>query len=81
MPLPPSSTGLQAWISLATFHAISAVRKAGHPFVLISGARTSTILQRLPFLPRADAVVTENGGAEELQCRPIGAMRTFVDML
>ncbi|OEU17932.1 hypothetical protein FRACYDRAFT_161642, partial [Fragilariopsis cylindrus CCMP1102] len=29
---------------------------------LISGMRTSTFLQRLPFLPKADAYATENGG-------------------
>lgn len=30
--------------------------------VLITGARTSTLLTRLPFLPAADAYVAENGG-------------------
>ena len=30
--------------------------------VLITGARTATLLQRLPFLPSADAYVAENGG-------------------
>ena len=34
----------------------------GAPFVMISGARTSTIIQRLPYLPTPDAVATENGG-------------------
>jgi hypothetical protein len=29
---------------------------------MISGARTSTIFQRIPFLPEADALATENGG-------------------
>ena len=28
----------------------------------MTGARTSTLLQRLPFLPAADAYVSENGG-------------------
>jgi hypothetical protein len=27
----------------------------------VSGARTSTVLQRLPFLPAADAIIAENG--------------------
>lgn len=30
-------------------------------FVVITGARLSTLLMRLPFLPRADAFVCENG--------------------
>lgn len=30
--------------------------------VLLTGARTATLLQRLPFLPAADAYVAENGG-------------------
>ena len=33
-----------------------------HLQVLITGARTSTLLTRLPFLPAADAYVAENGG-------------------
>lgn len=28
----------------------------------MTGARTATLLQRLPFLPAADAYVSENGG-------------------
>ena len=32
------------------------------PQVLVTGARTATLLQRLPFLPAADAYVSENGG-------------------
>ena len=30
--------------------------------VLVTGARLSTTLQRLPFLPAADALVAESGG-------------------
>lgn len=30
--------------------------------MLITGARTSTLLTRLPYLPAADAYVAENGG-------------------
>ena len=30
--------------------------------VLLTGARTATLLQRLPFLPSADAYCAENGG-------------------
>ncbi|KAL7476775.1 hypothetical protein ACHAW6_002612 [Cyclotella cf. meneghiniana] len=32
------------------------------PFVLVSGMRTTTLFQRLPYLPRADAYVSESGG-------------------
>ena len=32
------------------------------PLVLISGMRTTTLFQRLPYLPRADAYVSESGG-------------------
>ena len=38
------------------------MRSEGRRFVIITGARTLTTLQRLPYLPAADAVVTENGG-------------------
>lgn len=36
---------------------------AQHPLTQVSGARLSTILMRLPYLPFADAVVCENGGS------------------
>jgi len=62
LKLPPSKTGMQGIISLRTLELFADVRRAGHKVVIISGARTSTVLQRLPFLPAADAVVTENGG-------------------
>ena len=61
-PLPPSSTGTLAFISERTLQLVAEIRQAGHLFVLISGARSSTVLERLPFLPAADAYVTENGG-------------------
>lgn len=38
------------------------VRQLGVKLVLISGARLSTVLQRLPWLPAADAIVAESGG-------------------
>jgi hypothetical protein len=41
---------------------LGAAREQGVKVVLISGARTSTVWERLPCLPQADAVVTENGG-------------------
>ncbi|CAE7245764.1 unnamed protein product [Symbiodinium sp. CCMP2456] len=61
-PLPPSSTGTLAFISERTLQLVAQIRQSGHLFVLISGARSSTVLERLPFLPAADAYVTENGG-------------------
>jgi len=62
LKLPPSKTGMQGVISLRTLELFAEVRRMGFRVVVISGARTSTVLQRLPFLPFADAVVTENGG-------------------
>lgn len=38
------------------------LRARGARIVLITGARTSTLLQRAPHLPPADAYVSENGG-------------------
>eukprot|EP00933_Yihiella_yeosuensis_P007286 TRINITY_DN112245_c0_g1_i1.p1 TRINITY_DN112245_c0_g1~~TRINITY_DN112245_c0_g1_i1.p1 ORF type:complete len:344 (-),score=63.96 TRINITY_DN112245_c0_g1_i1:78-1109(-) len=61
-PLPPSSTGVQGYISEETLKLVAQLRRAGHIFVLISGARSSTCMERLPFLPAADAYVMENGG-------------------
>eukprot|EP00438_Fugacium_kawagutii_P021610 Skav212194 [mRNA] locus=scaffold754:597444:598430:- [translate_table: standard] len=61
-PLPPSSTGTQAFISEKTLKLVAEIRRAGHLFVLISGARSSTFMERLPYLPAADAYVMENGG-------------------
>jgi hypothetical protein len=60
--LPVSSTGLHGWISLQAMRSIHKIRSFKIPFVLLSGARTSTIFQRLPYLPSPDAVATENGG-------------------
>lgn len=38
------------------------INSGGVPFVLVSGMRTTTLFQRLPYLPRADAYVSESGG-------------------
>ena len=38
------------------------IANGGVPFVLVSGMRTTTLFQRLPYLPRADAYVSESGG-------------------
>jgi len=61
--LPPSATGLQAHISIHTLHLCQEIRKVeGVVLVLVSGMRTKTLFQRIPYLPRADAYVSENGG-------------------
>lgn len=38
------------------------MRKGGIKLVLITGARVSTLLQRMAYLPAADAYICENGG-------------------
>jgi len=60
--LPPSSTGMQGVISSKTHQMIKDIRKSGTKVVLVSGMRTTTLLSRLPFLPRADAYCSEAGG-------------------
>ena len=71
LDLPKSSSGLSGIISAQTLCSIRTIRNGNCggiggsnkvKFVLISGMRTSTFLQRLPFLPKADAYATENGG-------------------
>lgn len=73
--LPPSKTGSRGVLSshtLALCHRLrngecSSMDNADIlarrvPLVLISGMRTTTLFQRLPYLPRADAYVSESGG-------------------
>eukprot|EP00882_Tetradesmus_deserticola_P005608 GHRQ01005904.1.p1 GENE.GHRQ01005904.1~~GHRQ01005904.1.p1 ORF type:complete len:310 (+),score=119.36 GHRQ01005904.1:314-1243(+) len=60
--LPQSSTGRLGIISQASLAKAAQLRSTGTALVIISGARTSTVLQRLPYLPAADAIVAENGG-------------------
>ena len=57
--LPPSSTGLQAFISTATLDIAAAINV---PIAIISGGRWTTVQRRVPYLPRAQAVVSDNGG-------------------
>lgn len=52
----------QGVISAGTLHLVAQLRSRGALFVVISGARLSTLLMRLPYLPAADAYVCENGG-------------------
>ena len=62
LALPPSSTGMRAIISKETLRKCQAIRKSGRKLVLVSGMRTTTLLNRLPYLPRADAYCSEAGG-------------------
>lgn len=62
LPLPASATGRMGRISLETLQLAARVRSSGSRLVLVSGTRYSTFVNRLPFLPRADAYVIENGG-------------------
>lgn len=62
LKLPPSSTGMRGVVSSKTLSLTQDIRKKGAKFVLVSGMRTSTFLNRVPFLPRADAYCTEAGG-------------------
>ena len=53
---------MQGLISVKTLTELAAIRSEGTLLVLLTGARTSTLFSRLPFLPAADAYVSENGG-------------------
>jgi hydroxymethylpyrimidine pyrophosphatase-like HAD family hydrolase len=57
LTLPPTSSGARGMISVKTLELFAAVRALGTKLVLISGCRYSTLLERLPFLPAADAYV------------------------
>ncbi|KAL6759566.1 hypothetical protein V8C86DRAFT_1807886 [Haematococcus lacustris] len=59
---PPSASGRQGVISTRTLRQVASLRRQGVLCVIITGARLSTLLMRLPFLPAADAFVCENGG-------------------
>lgn len=52
----------QGVISAKTLHQVAELRRKGVLFVVITGARLSTLLMRMPYLPSADAYVCENGG-------------------
>lgn len=49
-------------ISLETLKLAAKLRSTDARLVLVSGTRYSTFANRLPYLPRADAYVIENGG-------------------
>lgn len=48
-------------VSEETIRLVDDLRKEGVKFVVVSGARTTTIMNRLPLLPRVDAAVSETG--------------------
>jgi len=62
--LPPSSTGMRGFLSVQTLHLCKKLRSQqdGICLVLISGMRTSTMMDRIPFLPKADVYCCESGG-------------------
>jgi hypothetical protein len=62
LALPPSATGMKGIISFQTLALCRELRTKGVKLVLVSGMRTSTLLNRLPYLPKADAYCTEAGG-------------------
>ncbi|KAL3893568.1 MAG: hypothetical protein SGARI_008088, partial [Bacillariaceae sp.] len=58
LKLPPSATGMRGIISAETLRRCQEIRNKGVKLVLISGMRTSTLLGRLSYLPKADAYCT-----------------------
>ena len=62
--LPPSKTGTRGVISRQTLYLCQKLRSVnnGTPLILVSGMRTTTLFQRMPYLPTADAYVCESGG-------------------
>lgn len=60
--LPSSSTGMVGVISAKSLQLIREIRRSGAIFVLVSGMRSSTLLKRLPYLPKADVYCCEAGG-------------------
>lgn len=71
LALPASATGMRGVISSQTLAYCSALRSKGIKLVLVSGMRTSTLLGRLPFLPKADAYCTEAGGRIFYPTKPL----------
>jgi len=61
--LPPSSTGMRGVISSKSLELCQKLRRHERVrLVLVSGMRTSTLIKRLPYLPKADAYCSEAGG-------------------
>ena len=60
--LPASSTGMIGTISRETYSLCRNIRSQGCKLIFVSGTRFSTLLTRLPYLPRGDFYVCDNGG-------------------
>jgi len=61
--LPASSTGMRGIISSKSLELCQKLRRQERvKLVLVSGMRTSTLIKRLPYLPKADAYCSEGGG-------------------
>ncbi len=58
----PTLTSGDAYISQRTLELIGKIRSHGVLFALISGARTTTFIQRMKMLPEVDIAIAENGG-------------------
>lgn len=59
--LLPSSTMGDGCVSERTVQLVDALRAEGVLFVVVTAARKSTLLERLPLLPRCDVAVCETG--------------------
>lgn len=60
--LPASTPIGNAYVSKKSIELVKQIRSRGFLFALITGARNSTFLMRLPYLPEADIAISENGG-------------------
>ncbi len=61
--LPASSTGMRGVVSSKTLQLCQKLRREEKvQLVLVSGMRTSTLIKRLPYLPKCDAYASEAGG-------------------
>jgi len=58
----PTSTMGPGLMSFETMALIDKIRQEGVHFVYVTGARKSTILERLPLMPIVDAAFSETGG-------------------
>lgn len=63
----PSSTMGPGMVSLKTVELVDALRAEGVLFVVVTAARKSTLMERLPLLPICDAAVCETGSRIYLQ--------------
>lgn len=61
LALPPSTTGMRGIISIETLRKCEELRSRGVKLVIVSGVRTTTLLKRIAYLPKADAYCCESG--------------------